>query len=166
MDEPEPSQHEVRIRGVEEADVEVFFEHQRDPVAILMADSSPRERDSFFTHWSEIRTGRTVVARTVVVDGDVAGNVLSWDWGQAGTREVGYWIGRAYWGRGVATRALALFLGQMTSRPLYAYVAAHNLGSIRVLEKCGFERTPAQDREPATPGATTAVGEIELVLTA
>jgi RimJ/RimL family protein N-acetyltransferase len=62
--------------------------------------------------------------------------MLSWE--QSGDTLVGYWIGREYWGRGVASRALALFLLEVDERPLHAHVAAHNAGSIRVLEKCGF----------------------------
>jgi RimJ/RimL family protein N-acetyltransferase len=57
---------------------------------------------------------------------------------QSGEREVGYWIGREYWGKGIATRALSEFLGHVKVRPLYAHVAKHNIASIRVLEKCGF----------------------------
>src|SRR5438445_677873 len=72
----------------------------------------------------------------VRVDREVAGNVLSWE--QEGEREVGYWIDREHWGRGVATRALTVFLGQVPVRPLHAHVAKHNVGSIRVLQKCGF----------------------------
>jgi RimJ/RimL family protein N-acetyltransferase len=59
---------------------------------------------------------------------------------RAGKREVGYWLGSAYWGRGIATAALAALLREVTGRPLYAYVARSNVGSIRVLEKCGFTR--------------------------
>jgi RimJ/RimL family protein N-acetyltransferase len=55
-----------------------------------------------------------------------------------GEREVGYWIGKEYWGRGIATRALEEFLKQIETRPLYAHVAKHNTASRRVLEKCGF----------------------------
>jgi RimJ/RimL family protein N-acetyltransferase len=55
-----------------------------------------------------------------------------------GKREVGYWLGRAYWGRGIATAALAAVLREVSERPLYAYVVRSNVGSIRVLEKCGF----------------------------
>jgi len=112
----DPARGGVHIRDVEDGDVEVFFEHQRDPVAILMASFPARERDAFFAHWGRILTDRAVLAQTIVVDGEVAGNVVSWDWDQAGTREVGYWIGRAYWGRGVATRALALFLTRLLVR--------------------------------------------------
>jgi len=72
----------------------------------------------------------------VLVDGEVAGNILSFN--RDGEREVGYWIDRAYWGRGVATAALSAFLRLEQTRPLHAGVAQHNLTSLRVLQKCGF----------------------------
>ena len=57
---------------------------------------------------------------------------------QSGKPLIGYWIGKNYWGKGVATKALSEFLGHVRARPLYAHVAKHNIASIRVLEKCGF----------------------------
>ena len=54
---------------------------------------------------------------------------------------MGYWIGKEYWGRGIASIALAEFLLLQNSRPLYAHVAKHNKASLRVLEKCGFTIT-------------------------
>lgn len=57
-----------------------------------------------------------------------------------GRREVGYWLGREFWGKGIATRGLAVFLERVEERPLYAYAAKHNIASIRVLEKCGFRQ--------------------------
>jgi RimJ/RimL family protein N-acetyltransferase len=77
-----------------------------------------------------------VRVQAVVADGRLAGNVLSFV--HDGRREVGYWIGREFWGAGVATAALAAFLDLETARPLYAGVARWNAGSLRVLEKCGF----------------------------
>ena len=67
----------------------------------------------------------------------------------AGEREVGYWIGKKYWGRGVATRALAAFLRLEARRPLYANVARHNVASIRVLENCGI-RVSGKEQEGLT----------------
>ncbi len=56
----------------------------------------------------------------------------------SGERLLGYWLGREYWGRGIASAAVAQFLTYEKTRPLHARVAKHNLGSIRVLEKSGF----------------------------
>jgi RimJ/RimL family protein N-acetyltransferase len=53
---------------------------------------------------------------------------------------MGYWIGREFWGRGVATTAVRLYLTEVTERPIHAFVALHNVGSQRVLEKNGFTR--------------------------
>ena len=55
-----------------------------------------------------------------------------------GDREVSFWIARHAWGRGVATEALRLLVSREPERPLFARAAAHNAGSIAVLEKGGF----------------------------
>ncbi len=112
-------------------------------------------------HWARSRANPTGVLRTIVVGGEVAGNVVSWV--QAGSRLVGYWVGREFWGRGIATAALALFLDEVTERPLHAYVATSNVGSIRVLEKCGFRRLPADALPPSTD-AHDGIEEAMLVL--
>ena len=127
----------VLLRDVAEDDLPVFFEHQRNPVASRMADFPPRNWDAFVAHWTKILADETVIKRTVLFNGRVAGNVVSFE--QECEREVGYWIGREYWGKGVATEALSQFLAHAeVRRPLHAAVAKHNVGSIRVLEKCGF----------------------------
>jgi RimJ/RimL family protein N-acetyltransferase len=127
---------ELFLRPVEAGDLDTFFEHQRDPESTRMALLPARERPAFDAHWQRILGDEAVTVRTIVWNGEVAGNVLSWP--RPDERLVGYWIGRDYWGRGIATRALASFLDELTVRPLHAHVARSNLGSIRVLEKCGF----------------------------
>ena len=87
-------------------------------------------------HWAKIMQDESVILKTILFDGQVAGNVLSFE--ISGEREVGYWLGREFWGKGIATRALSQFLEQLQIRPLYAHVAKHNVASMRVLEKCGF----------------------------
>lgn len=138
MDRPEPGtlKHEIRLRDVAEEDLPLFFAHQRDPVATQMTSFPPRDRPAFMRHWAGILADETLTKQTILVDGQVAGNIVSWE--QFGEREVGYWLGREYWGQGVATQALAAFLQQHPARPLYAHVAQHNGASRRVLEKCGF----------------------------
>jgi Zn-dependent protease with chaperone function/RimJ/RimL family protein N-acetyltransferase len=152
---------DVRIREVRDGDIAVFYDHQRDPEATRMAAFPAREWDAFAAHWRRVRAADTTVTRTIVVDGQVAGNVVSW--AQAGRRQVGYWVGREHWGRGVATTALALFLQHVSARPLHADVAAHNIGSIRVLERCGFRPAAGPDRESA---AQDDIEELHFVLEA
>jgi len=126
----------VSLRSVEESDIEVFFRDQADPEGAAMAIFPSRTREGHFEHWHKILADTTSIIRTVDLDGEVAGNVVSWL--SNGERLIGYWIGRSYWGRGVATDALALFVAEVTDRPLVAHVASLNVGSVRVLEKCGF----------------------------
>jgi RimJ/RimL family protein N-acetyltransferase len=130
---------DVTIRPVREDDLPILFEHQRDPEANSMAAFPARDREAFMEHWARILSDDALLARAIELDGRVVGNVGSFEFD--GRREVGYWIDRAFWGRGVATLALFAFLGEETRRPLFAGVAPHNAGSMRVLEKCGFERT-------------------------
>ncbi|TPQ19987.1 GNAT family N-acetyltransferase [Streptomyces sporangiiformans] len=153
---------EVALREVHDSDLPVFFRQMNDPDSLRMAAftaKDPADRDAFDAHWSRIRSSPDVVLRTVLVDGDVVGSASVY--GDPGEREVTYWIDRAYWGRGIATRALKALLAEVPERPLHARAAADNAGSRRVLEKCGF-RVTAHDR-----GFANARGaEIdELVLT-
>ena len=73
----------------------------------------------------------------VLADGTVAGNVVYWE--AAGEPNIAYWLGKAHWGKGIASAALAQFLTKIEARPVYAHVAKHNFASIRVLQKCGFQ---------------------------
>ena len=127
---------DVLLRDVEESDLPVFFEHQLDQEATRMAGFPARDRGSFMAHWNRILEDESVVKKTILFEGEVAGNIVSFL--NSGEREVGYWIGREFWGRGVATLALAGFVRLEARRPLFASVARHNAASIRVLQKCGF----------------------------
>jgi RimJ/RimL family protein N-acetyltransferase len=129
----------IQLRDVEADDLPLFFEHQRDPIAVAMVAFRSRDRAAFDLHWAKLMGDESLLKKTVIVDGEVAGNIGSWT--SDDKREVGYWIDRSFWGRGVATEALAAFLRLEQTRPLYAGVAKHNLASIRVLQKCGFTVT-------------------------
>ncbi len=131
----------VSLRDVVDADLPIFFEYESDAEAAAMAAFPSREREAFMAHWAKTRANDAALQKTVVVDGEVAGNIGCWEDG--GRHFVGYWIGRAFWGRGVATRALAELATIVDARPLYAHVVAHNVGSRRVLEKCGFVQVDA-----------------------
>jgi len=123
---PAPERFHLELREIVDADLAILFEHQRDPRTIEMMAFRARDASTFDGHWARIRTDPTITLRTIVVDGVVAGSIVSWA-DDSGERDVGYGLGREFWGRGIATE-----------RPLHGRVAKHNLGSRRVLEKCGF----------------------------
>jgi len=56
--------------------------------------------------------------------------------------EVGYFIGEAYWNKGIVTTALNLIVDygfrNLDIVRIHTGVYEHNLASQRVLEKCGF----------------------------
>ena len=132
---------DVLLREVTEDDLVIFFEQQHDPDANWMAAftaKDPTDWAAFAAKWAKILDDRTGTAKTIVCGGRVAGYLLNFIAPWSGQREVSYWIERDHWGRGLATRALAAFVGGLAARPLYARAAADNVASIRVLEKCGF----------------------------
>jgi RimJ/RimL family protein N-acetyltransferase len=126
----------VSLRAVTEDDLPIFFANQLDPDSIRMADFPPRERDVYMAHWARVLKDENNITQTILFNGQVAGNLMSWE--QDGQRYVGYWLGKEFWGQGIATTALTAFLKIVTTRPLVADVAKHNIASRRVLEKCGF----------------------------
>src|ERR687895_405864 len=135
----------LTLREVRNEDLPLLFEQWADPVAVHMAAFTAPDHmdwDAFERRWSRLRADEadadwgTVLTRVIVVDDEVAGTIGSW--GDDSEREVTYWIGRSYWGKGIATDALTAFLAVDRSRPLNARVAFDNVASGRVLEKCGF----------------------------
>lgn len=133
------------LRPVDEDDLDVLFEHWTDPESNRMAAftvADPHDRTAFTERWRRLLSDPSKRARTIALDGAVAGSISSWS--NEGVREVTYWLGREHWGQGIATRALAEFLAEVeTERPLQAATAFDNVGSQRVLEKCGFVRVGA-----------------------
>jgi RimJ/RimL family protein N-acetyltransferase len=128
----------VALRKVLPEDLDVFFEHQSDAEACRIAGFVSRARPAFDAHWRMVLGDPSKIVRAVLCEGRVVGNVCSFE--QEEWRVAGYWIGREWWGRGIATRALELLLALDDTRPLHALVSVQNPASIRVLEKCGFER--------------------------
>ena len=106
------------------------------PLAGLFLKTSELSLDQF---WAIVRADPLVIVRTVLAGGAVAGHAAIF--GPPSEREVTYVIARRFWGRGVATAALAQLIDLEQGRPLHADAAADNAGSIRVLEKCGFAVT-------------------------
>lgn len=129
----------VTLRPTVASDLDVLYEHQADPVAAAMAAFPSRDRPTYLAHWTGVLADDSVVKSTVLVGSEIAGSLVCFGAPQA--REVGYWIGRVYWGRHVATDALRLFVAEVTERPLLGFVVPSNVWSQRVLLSCGFVET-------------------------
>jgi len=132
--------NELLLRNVVNDDLPIFFEYQLDPEANYMAAftaKDPTNQEAFIAHWHRNLADETTINQTILFNGHVVGSVSSYE--VEGKPEVTYWLGKDYWGKGIATSALTEFLTHHNkTRPIYARVAKDNLGSRRVLEKCGF----------------------------
>lgn len=143
---PKSNANLTSLRPVVATDLAIFFEQQLDVAANHMAAftaKDPTNKEAFMAKWAKILADETLIKQTILSDGLVAGNVVCHRW--FGEPEVSYWLGKPFWGRGIATEALGQLLGMMTERPLFARVAQDNIASLRVLQKCGFVQF-AEDR--------------------
>ncbi len=135
----------VELRDVVASDLASFWEQQLDEVANHMAAFSvvdPTDRAAFDDRWRRIFADDTLIKKTILLDGQVVGSIFCHQW--FGETEIAYGIDRLHWGKGIVTSALTRFLEVVEERPLHARAAADNLGSIRVLEKCGFRLTDTE----------------------
>ena len=135
------SDSNIELRDVIESDLEVFYENESDPEAIYMAAftrEDPTDRAAFDAYWAKVLSKEDVLIQTILCDSVAIGSVLKFE--MFGDTDLSYWINKAYWGRGIATQAVKLFLELLKERPLHARAASDNHASIRVLEKCGFKQ--------------------------
>lgn len=136
----------IQLRNIQKEDLPIFFAHQQDQEALVMAAFTPKEPHNwraFQEHWGKITADQSILIKTIECEGQTAGYVLSHSW--FGEPEITYWIGREFWGKGAASEGLRQFLEIFATRPLFARVAHDNRGSIKVLQKCGFRKT-GEDR--------------------
>lgn len=143
--------HAVSIRNVERDDLPRIYEFQIDPESNRIAVTIPRSAYGFGAHWENALRDPNVTAKAILVGDELVGCISCFK--MDGLDSVGYWLGREFWGRGIASRALELLLTEVSVRPLFARVATSNRASLRVLQKCGFvvervQLSPADDRYP------------------
>lgn len=141
----------IRLRAIQPADLPRMYAMQLDPEANRMAATIPRIGEAFDLHWAKVLADPANTTRAVLVGEEMVGTISCFP--MDGQDHIGYWIDRAYWGRGIASRALHLLLQEVDKRPLVATAATSNGASLRVLQKCGFvieqvRLAPASDRYP------------------
>ena len=145
------TEESVRLRPVQPGDLPRMYDLQLDPESNRMAVTIPRTREAFDSHWAKALDDPRNIVRVILVGEELVGTISCFP--MDGQDHVGYWIDRASWGMGIASRALHLLLQEVTKRPLVATAATSNRASLRVLQKCGFaveqvRLSPASERYP------------------
>ncbi|MDP3275693.1 MAG: GNAT family N-acetyltransferase [Deltaproteobacteria bacterium] len=138
----------MHLRLTTPADLETLFTQQLDPATNLMAGTKPRPREIFFATWKTIfadlndpdqkHSSSIVVPRVMILEGkegvEIVGTISRFH--RDSKNFVGYFIARPHWGKGFATKALALLLGELSHlpqpRPLCANTAATHVIAARV----------------------------------
>ena len=132
---------EILLRNTTESDIGIFFNNQLDEEANFMAAFTPKDptdKEAYVSKWTRLLKDPTINMKTILADGEIAGTVLKFV--IDGKAEITYALGKNFWGKGIATKALQAFLPLEEKRPLFGITAFDNYRSIKVLEKCGFER--------------------------
>lgn len=132
----------ILLRNATQRDVPALYRMHADPEANRAGSFTPRTRPDFFKHWRKVLKNRLNLKKVIVHEGKIAGYIVSFfrtGTGKPKVREIGYWIAREHWGKGLATAALKALLEIHHTRPLIARAAKANPGSVRVAQKCGFK---------------------------
>ena len=144
----------ISLRALNDDDLNELFRWESDPAAANMAAFTrpdPADRDAFDAHYERVRSDPDNTNLAIEEDGALAGMIASFT--IEGDRELTYWIDPARWGRGIASRAVQVFILRETQRPLFARAAAHNLGSSKVLLRNGFVKIGEETAWAAGVGA-------------
>lgn len=134
--------NQVELRKTRRSDLDILFDYQADDEAGYMAAfvrDTWKDRDAYMAKWEKFLEDDSINSWTILNNGTIAGSVGTWV--MDGEIQITYGIGRAFWGQGLATKALELFLKDMHTRPLYGSAASDNIRSIKILERAGFKRT-------------------------
>jgi [ribosomal protein S5]-alanine N-acetyltransferase len=137
------------LRGLRESDAESLVANANDrDIWLMLRDRFPHpylpeHAREFIQHAS---TQDPPIQLAITVDDHVAGMIgfIPGTDIERVNAEIGYWLGKAYWGRGIATAAIAAAtqyaIRQLSLTRVFAIPFVHNAGSIRVLEKVGYIR--------------------------
>ncbi len=130
---------QLKLRQTEHSDLALLFQFQLDKEANYLAAFTPKDptnKEAYFEKFTKLLNDPTINMQTILVGETIAGSIAKFE--MEGDTEITYWIDRNFWGKGIATTALKNFLTIENTRPIFGRVAFDNLGSQKVLEKCGF----------------------------
>lgn len=130
---------DIKLRRTEVADLDILFQFQLDKEASYIAafmPKDPADKTAYLTKHTKLLNDPIIHNRTIIVNNMIVGSVAKFI--MENEAEITYWIDKKFWGQGIATTALKIFLEIEETRPIYGRVAFDNYGSQKVLEKCGF----------------------------
>lgn len=131
----------VKLRKTKLDDLPILFTFQLDQEANHLAAFTPKDftdKAAYLIKHTRLLNDPKVNNQTILLDDVIVGSIAKFE--MFGESEITYWIDRNYWGKGIATAALKIFLLVERNRPLLGRVAFDNIGSQKVLEKCGFTK--------------------------
>ena len=120
-------------------DLNTLFQFQLDKEATYLAAfmaTDSTDKTAYIERYIKYLTDPTINNQTIKLNGNIVGSVAKFM--MKDEAEITYWIDKKFWGKGIATSALKIFLNIEIVRPIYARSAFDNFGSQRVLTKCGF----------------------------
>jgi RimJ/RimL family protein N-acetyltransferase len=140
---------DLRVRPWRKDDLDALLRYANNPkIASNLRDQFPHPytRRDASDYLSFVQAMDVPTSFAVEHEGEAVGGIgfkLGTDIARL-SAEMGYWLGEPYWGRGWMTRAVQAAsewaLDDYKLTRVFAMVFSHNVGSIRVLEKAGFER--------------------------
>ena len=135
----------VALRPFRQTDIQGLIAYLNDSdVTRFITDAIARpytEKDA--VEWIEFSAGNELI-KAIDFDGQFVGCISATPgkFEYAKSVELGYWIGRRHWQKGIATLALSAFCRQLFATTdihrMFVSVVVDNTASIRVLEKNGF----------------------------
>ena len=140
---------DLRVRSWRSNDLDALVRYADNPkIAANLRDQFPHPytRSSGAAYLAQMRSAAVEISFAIEFESEAVGGIgfkLGTDIARL-SAEMGYWLGEPFWGRGLMTRAVLAasewgFSHYKLSR-IYAMAFSHNVGSMRVLEKAGFQR--------------------------
>lgn len=129
----------IKLKPTEISDLDTLFKFQLDKEGGYLAafmPKDPTDKSAYISKYTKLLSEPTVNNQTILLNNIIVGSIAKFV--MEGNTEITYWIDRAYWGQGIATKALRKLLEIESIRPIFGRVAFDNVGSQKVLEKCGF----------------------------
>jgi ribosomal-protein-alanine N-acetyltransferase len=137
----------IKLRGMESEDKNLLIRYlnNQDVVRFLSSKIPQPYTDQDAEWWVEVGSKQGGTVRAIEYHGLFCGVIgaVRQHFEYSHCAEIGYWLGREYWGKGIATEAVIkltqLVFADSKLQRLYAPVFSANKASMRVLEKAGYK---------------------------